>query len=96
MLLSDKTIELLDDGKLTELIDGAEFPREKFLKGGGALVVGFSLAGSAVAGAAKGATARTTAGPPDANQIDSWIAINAQVMPYNCTWPGDSAPADRE
>ena len=32
MLLSDKTIDLLDEGKLTELIDGAEFPRDKFLR----------------------------------------------------------------
>jgi CO/xanthine dehydrogenase Mo-binding subunit len=65
-VLNEKTNELLD----------REFSRKSFLKGGGALVVGFSLAGSAVAGAAKGATARTTAGPPDANQIDSWIAIH--------------------
>src|SRR5688572_23610605 len=77
MLLSDKTIDLLDDGKLDELIQGSEFPRDKFLKGGGALVVGFSLVGSALAGSAKGATARTVAGPPNANLIDSWIAINA-------------------
>ena len=77
MLLSDKTIDLLDDGKLDELIAGAEFDRQKFLKGGGALVVGFSLVGSAVAGSAKGAAARTVAGPPNASLIDSWIAINA-------------------
>jgi CO/xanthine dehydrogenase Mo-binding subunit len=77
MLLSDKTIDLLDDGKLDELIQGSEFPRDKFLKGGGALVVGFSLVGSALAGSAKGATARTVAGPPNAALIDSWIAINA-------------------
>ncbi|HSO01578.1 MAG TPA: hypothetical protein VLS46_03545, partial [Gaiellaceae bacterium] len=82
MLLSDKTIDLLDPvgsdaGKLDELIEGAEFSREKFLKGGGALVVGFSLVGSAVAGSAKGAAARAAAGPPNANLIDSWIAINA-------------------
>lgn len=77
MLLSDKTIDLLDDGKLDELIEGAEFSREKFLKGGGALVVGFSLVGSMLAGAAKGAAARTAAGPPSAALIDSWIAINA-------------------
>src|SRR5687768_12645123 len=77
MLLSDKTIDLLDGGKIDELIEGTEFTRDKFLKGGGALVVGFSLVGSAAAGAAKGATARTVAGPPNPNLIDSWIAINA-------------------
>lgn len=76
MLLSDKTIDLLDDGRLTELIEGSEFSRQTFLKGGGALVVGFSLVGSAVAGAAKGASARAAAGPPNAALIDSWIAIN--------------------
>ena len=77
MLLSDRTIELLDDGKLDELIEGSEFSRQKFLKGGGALVIGFSLVGSALAGSAKGAATRVAAGPPNANLIDSWIAINA-------------------
>ena len=77
MLLSEKTIDLLDDGKLDELIKGSEFTREKFLKGGGAVVVGFSLVGSALAGSAKGATARVAAGPPNANAIDSWVAIHA-------------------
>jgi nicotinate dehydrogenase subunit B len=78
MLLSDKTIDLLDGGKIDELIEGTEFTRDKFLKGGGALVVGFSLIGSAAAGAAKGATARTAAaGPPNAALIDSWISIHA-------------------
>jgi CO/xanthine dehydrogenase Mo-binding subunit len=76
-ILSDTTIDLLDDGKLDELIDGAEFDRQKFLKGGGALVVGFSLVGSALAGQAKGASARTVAGPPSAALIDSWVAIHA-------------------
>ena len=31
MLLSDRTIDLLDDGKIDELIKGSEFTREKFL-----------------------------------------------------------------
>ena len=77
MLLSDKTIDLLDEGKLTELIEGAEFPREKFLKGGGALVVGFSFVGSVLAGSAKARPARVAAGPPNAALIDSWVAIHA-------------------
>jgi CO/xanthine dehydrogenase Mo-binding subunit len=76
MLLSDKTIDLLDGGHVDELIAGTEFTRDKFLKGGGALVVGFTVLGSA--GTAKGATARVAAaGPPNAGQIDSWISINA-------------------
>ena len=78
MLLSDKTLDLLDSGKIDELVEGTEFPRDKFLKGGGALVVGFSLLGSALAGPAKGATARAAAaGPPNAALIDSWVSINA-------------------
>jgi nicotinate dehydrogenase subunit B len=77
MLLSERTIDLLDDGRLGELIKGSEFSRATFLKGGGALVVGFSFVGSALAGSAKGATARVAAGPPNANLIDSWVAINA-------------------
>ncbi len=77
MLLSERTIDLLDDGKLDELIGGTEFPREKFLKGGGALVIGFSVVGSALAGSAKGASARTAVGPPNAALIDSWVAIHA-------------------
>jgi nicotinate dehydrogenase subunit B len=76
-MLSERTIDLLDDGKLDELIKGSEFSRERFLKAGGALVVGFSFVGSALAGSAKGATARVAAGPPNANVIDSWVAINA-------------------
>jgi CO/xanthine dehydrogenase Mo-binding subunit len=77
MLLSDKTIDLLDGGKIDELIEGTEFPRDKFLKGGGALVVGFSMLGS-MAGKASGATARTAAaGPPNAAFLDSWVSIHA-------------------
>jgi nicotinate dehydrogenase subunit B len=76
-MLSEKTIDLLDSGKIDELIEGSEFPRDKFLKGGGALVVGFSVLGS-MAGTAKGATARTAAaGPPNAGFLDSWVSINA-------------------
>jgi nicotinate dehydrogenase subunit B len=78
MLLSEKTIELLDDGKLDELINGSEITRKTFLKGGGALVVGFSLVGSALAGSAKAATSRVAAaGPPNAALVDSWVAIHA-------------------
>ena len=76
-VLDDTTIDLLDDGRLDDLIEGAEFTRRQFLKGSGALVVGFSLVGSALAGSAKSATARVAAGPPNAALIDSWIAINA-------------------
>jgi CO/xanthine dehydrogenase Mo-binding subunit len=51
--------------------------RREFLAAGGALVVGFSLAAwTNVARAAERARG-STAGPPDAKQIDTWLAINA-------------------
>src|SRR5262249_57046871 len=51
------------------------FPRRDLLKGSGALVIGFSIAGSPppAAAAARG----DVAGPPDPNAIDSWIAVHA-------------------
>jgi nicotinate dehydrogenase subunit B len=50
------------------------FSRRDLLKGGGALVIGFSIGGSTLpAGAARG----DIAGPPDPNAIDSWIAVHA-------------------
>src|SRR5262245_42960273 len=50
-------------------------PRREFLKAGGALVVGFSLRDVLLAQqpAARG----SVAGPPDARQIDTWLAIHA-------------------
>jgi CO/xanthine dehydrogenase Mo-binding subunit len=55
--------------------------RREFLKTGGALVIGFSLGDSLSAQERGGtviATARgTVAGPPDARQIDTWLAIHA-------------------
>jgi nicotinate dehydrogenase subunit B len=50
-------------------------PRRKFIKAGGALVVGFSLRDvlEAQTAPARGAVA----GPPDAKQIDTWLAIHA-------------------
>jgi nicotinate dehydrogenase subunit B len=52
----------------------AAMTRRDFLTSGGALIVGFSLAGPAlVPAAAEGATG----GPPDPSFIDSWIAVHA-------------------
>jgi nicotinate dehydrogenase subunit B len=50
-----------------------ELSRRDLLKGGGVLIVGFSIGGVPAAMAARG----DVAGPPDANAIDSWIAIHA-------------------
>jgi nicotinate dehydrogenase subunit B len=57
------------------LVSEKEFSRKSFLKGGGALVVGFSLLGAGLAG--KAGAAKTPNLPPDATQLDSWLAINA-------------------
>ncbi len=51
------------------------FSRRDLLKGGGALIVGFSMAG-VPAGAALAARG-DVAGPPITNAIDTWIAIHA-------------------
>jgi nicotinate dehydrogenase subunit B len=49
------------------------FSRRDLLKGGGALVIGFSLGGAASpALAARG----DVAGPPDPGKIDTWIAVH--------------------
>ena len=68
---------------MTGLMHEKEFSRKTFLKGGGALIVGFTFAGSALAGTARADTpvnpAHTgnVAGPSDMTQIDTWIAVNA-------------------
>jgi nicotinate dehydrogenase subunit B len=67
--------ELLTESKIDELLEGS-FDRQQFIKGSGALVIGFSLAGSLLANKASGATKRVVAGPPDANAIDSWIVVH--------------------
>jgi CO/xanthine dehydrogenase Mo-binding subunit len=62
---------------MTGLISEKEFSRRSFLKGGGMLVVGFSLAGGTLAGKAQGAQSPFASnGPYDQYQVDSWITIN--------------------
>ena len=62
---------------MTEMLN-KEFSRKSFLKGGGALIVGFSLAGAALAGKARAADSPFASnGPLDLDQVDSWIAIHA-------------------
>ena len=53
-----------------------ELSRRGLLRGGGALIIGFPLAGPALAQSAEAARG-ATAGPPDPNAIDTWIAIHA-------------------
>src|SRR5581483_1667645 len=50
---------------MTGLIPEKEFSRKSFVKGGGAVVVGFSLLGAAAAGKASAAS------------IDSWLVVHA-------------------
>jgi CO/xanthine dehydrogenase Mo-binding subunit len=62
---------------MTGFLQEKEFSRRSFLKGGGALIIGFSVLGaglgSKVAQAAGDPFA--SSGPYDPQQIDSWIAI---------------------
>ena len=64
---------------MTELLS-KEFTRRSFVKGGGALIVGFSLAGTALAAKAEAAVDPhdpSSYGPAKSDLIDSWITINA-------------------
>jgi CO/xanthine dehydrogenase Mo-binding subunit len=55
-----------------------DFSRKAFVKGGGALIVGFSLAGSAFAAKARAAESPFASnGPFDQYQVDAWIVIGA-------------------
>jgi nicotinate dehydrogenase subunit B len=62
---------------MTGLLHERDFSRKTFIKGGGALIMGFSLAGSALAGKASAAGPTIAGYNPDATKIDSWITINA-------------------
>jgi nicotinate dehydrogenase subunit B len=64
---------------MTGLLHEREFSRKTFVKGGGAMVVGFSVLGAGVG--AKAAKAYddpfASNGPYDQNSVDSWITIHA-------------------
>jgi CO/xanthine dehydrogenase Mo-binding subunit len=65
---------------MTGFLHERELSRTSFLKGGGALIVGFSLAGAGLARRAAAAAdphPYTSFGPYDSNQIDSWLTVNA-------------------
>jgi nicotinate dehydrogenase subunit B len=53
----------------------ASFSRRDLLARGGALIIGFSMAGGL--GGAASAARGDVAGPPDPDKIDSWIAVHA-------------------
>ena len=58
---------------MTEILN-REFSRKTFVKGGGALIVGFGLAGAGMAGKASAAGAFPIV---DAGQLDSWLSIDS-------------------
>jgi nicotinate dehydrogenase subunit B len=61
---------------MTGLMHEREFSRKTFVKGGGALIIGFSVAG--LAGKAQAADSPYASnGPFNQFQVDSWITINA-------------------
>ncbi|HEU4619042.1 MAG TPA: molybdopterin cofactor-binding domain-containing protein [Gammaproteobacteria bacterium] len=53
------------------------FDRREFLKAGGALVVAFSLGAAPQHARAQTAGRGAEAGPPDAKQLDTWLAIHS-------------------
>src|SRR5262249_52385814 len=64
------------DGEGREMM--GELSRKTFLKGGGALIVGFSMAGAGLAGKLRAADSPYASnGPFDQYQVDAWITINA-------------------
>jgi nicotinate dehydrogenase subunit B len=72
------------------LLQGREFSRESFLKGGGALVVGFTLAGAGLRAGKAGA-----AYAPDKSLVDSWLTIHASntaELKTSHIDPGNRAP----
>jgi CO/xanthine dehydrogenase Mo-binding subunit len=54
-----------------------ELSRKTFVKGGGALIVGWSLAGAVLAGRARAADSPYASNGVDQYSIDSWITIHA-------------------
>jgi CO/xanthine dehydrogenase Mo-binding subunit len=64
---------------MTEMLS-KEFSRKSFVKGGGAMIVGFSLAGAGLAGRATAAESPYASnGPTDLGSVDSWL----KVLPDN-------------
>ncbi len=61
---------------MTTVSSTTKFARRDLLKGGGALIIGFSLSGQGAAPA--GPVPRgSVAGPPDAAAVDTWLALHA-------------------
>ena len=61
---------------MIDILTDPAFSRRDLLKGGGALLVGFSMGGATIPEAAMAAFG-DTAGPPNPIAIDTWIAVHA-------------------
>ncbi len=61
---------------MTGFLHEREFSRKSFVKGGGALIVGFGV-GGALAGTASAAAPTAAGYLPDSGQLDSWLRVNA-------------------
>ncbi len=87
---------------MTGFMHEKEFSRKSFVKGGGALVIGFSALGAGTAGKAAAATGNTPFASrtpadflPDLNSVDSWIAIradNSVIVTHGETELGHGTP----
>src|SRR6476660_7275949 len=63
---------------MTGLMHEQEFSRKMFLKGGGAMFVGLSVAGAGLAGKAQAADSPFASnGSPDLGQVDTFLVIHA-------------------
>jgi CO/xanthine dehydrogenase Mo-binding subunit len=62
---------------MTGFLHEREFSRKTFVKGGGALIVGFSLAGMSAKAAKAVDSPFASNGPFDQFQVDSWITVNS-------------------
>jgi CO/xanthine dehydrogenase Mo-binding subunit len=75
---------------MTEMLN-KEFSRKSFIRGGGAMIVGFSLAGAATAGKAGAAFAPPAPEGfnPSLTKLDSWLRINENNTVQVLTSQGD-------
>jgi nicotinate dehydrogenase subunit B len=55
----------------------ATFPRRELLKGGGALLIGFTMSPAVLAQAPVGVAIALGPGQPDQNSLDTWLAIHS-------------------
>jgi CO/xanthine dehydrogenase Mo-binding subunit len=64
---------------MTDLKSGLDssFSRRYLLKSGGAMIIGFSMAGALPASTPAFAARGAVAGPPDPTALDTWIAVHA-------------------